>query len=174
MTNHLSLPCWYVVHTQPQKEDLAVMHLRNQSYDVFLPKCHQVRHHARKKTVVLRPLFPRYLFISLNLVVQPWLSIESSRGVSYLLRRRNGEPIPMPEGVVERMKEAQSAQQEVVPLSSLALFRQGERLEIVEGSFVGNTAIYEKMTEGERVQLLLNILGREVRIALSVHQVMSL
>jgi len=173
MDNSGSAHQWFVAHTQPQREDLAAFHLRQQGYEVFLPKCHKVRMHARKKEVVLRPLFPRYLFVYLNLMVDPWISVDSTRGVAYILRNRGSEPIPMPEGVIAELRAAQTGLENIVPLSSLHIFKPGEKVEITEGAFSGNTAVYEKMTEGERVQLLMNLLGRDIRLELSVHQVVS-
>ena len=165
---------WYVVHTQPKKEDVAVLNLVNQGFAVFLPKCHAVRHHARKKTVVLTPLFPRYLFIQPSLIATPrWSSVDSTRGVSYILRQRNQEPASMPAGIVESLMAAQVSDQ-VVPLSSLALFKPGEKVQVLDGAFSGNVAVYEKMTAEDRVQILLDILGRDIRVTVSIHEVASL
>jgi transcriptional antiterminator RfaH len=164
---------WYVIHTQPKKENIAVLNLLNQGFTAFLPKCHAVRHHARKKTVVMMPLFPRYLFIKPSLAQPRWSSINSTRGVSYILRQHNQEPVPMPVGVVESLMAAQVSDQ-VVPLSSLALFKPGEKLQVLNGAFSGNVAIYEKMTTEDRVQILLDILGRDIRVSVSIHEVASL
>lgn len=164
---------WYVVHTQPKKEEIAVIHLVNQGFSVFLPKCHTVRHHARKKTVVLTPLFPRYLFLKPNVQTPRWASVDATRGVAYILRQRNHEPVPMPSGIVESLMATQATAQ-VVPLSSLALFKPGEKVQVLQGAFAGNVAVYEKMTAEDRVQILLDILGRDIRISVSVHEVGSL
>jgi len=164
---------WYVAHTQPRKEDTAVQHLQDQGFQVFLPKYHTVRHHARKKTVILAPLFPRYLFLKPELITPSWSSVDATRGVSYLLRQRNRAPTPMPAGVVDALMAMQMTDQ-VVPLSSLALFKPGEKVKVLEGAFAGNVAVFEKMTPDDRVQILLDILGRDVRVDLSVHEVSSL
>jgi transcriptional antiterminator RfaH len=164
---------WYVIHTQPKKEEIAVQNLINQAFTVFLPKCHAVRHHARKKTVVLTPLFPRYLFIKPSPISPAWSAVDSTRGVSYILRQRNQEPVPMPIGIVEALMAAQVSDQ-IVPLSSLALFKPGEKVQVLEGAFAGNVAIYEKLTSEDRVQILLDILGRDIRVSVSIHELASL
>ena len=161
---------WYVIHTQPKKEDVAVLNLVNQGFAVFLPKCHTVRHHARKKTVVLTPLFPRYLFVKANSAIPRWAAVDSTRGVAYILRQRNQEPTPMPVGIVESLMAIQVSDQ-TVPLSSLNLFKPGEQLQVLTGAFAGNMAVYEKMTGEDRVQILLDILGRDIRVSVSIHEV---
>ena len=62
----------------------------------------------------------------------------------------------MPAGIVEALMAVQVSDQ-IVPLSSLALFKSGEKVQVLEGAFAGNVAIYEKMTAEDRVQILLDI-----------------
>lgn len=160
---------WYAIHTLPRGEEKALQHLQQQGYKAFLPRFHKTRRHARKMEVVIAPLFPRYMFVNLDLTCDHWLPISSTRGVAYVVRQK-GCPIAIPEGVIEALMSRADIQ-EVVPLSSLELFNAGSTLEIVEGAFAGQTGIFEKMNDNERVQLLLNVLGREVKIAVSVHSV---
>ena len=68
---------WYVVHTQPHAEDKAIFNLRRQGFETYLPKYLRTRRHARRTEQVARPLFPRYLFVALDLAVQPWRAIQS-------------------------------------------------------------------------------------------------
>jgi transcriptional antiterminator RfaH len=163
------MKCWYVVHTRPQGEMMACQNLKNQGYEIFLPRYSKPRRHARKMDVVLAPLFPRYLFVAFDVTVDPWFAINSTRGVAYLVRQQD-IPIAVPEGIIESLKKSADLE-EVVPLSTLALFRQGEQLEIREGAFVGHTGYYEKMTDDGRVQLLLTLLGRSVKVAVPIHAV---
>lgn len=162
---------WYVAHSNPQAEDKAVHNLTAQGFEVFLPRYHKVRRHARKTDVVIAPLFPRYLFVAFDVEVDRWLCINSTKGISYLLRQ-NGCPMKVPDGIVEALQETASPEK-IVPLSTLVLFKQGDRLEVQEGAFSGHVGIFEKMTDGERVQLLLNLLGREVRMALPIQAVQA-
>src|ERR1700739_3482109 len=58
---------WYVAHTQPQREAIALTHLREQGFRGFLPRRLKNVRHARKVQTVLAPLFTRYVFVILNL-----------------------------------------------------------------------------------------------------------
>jgi transcriptional antiterminator RfaH len=57
---------WYVVHAQPNAEAKVVSHLRNQGFRPYLPRYRKRRRHARRVEDVAAPLFPRYLFVSLD------------------------------------------------------------------------------------------------------------
>lgn len=160
---------WYVIHTLPKSEEKALQHLQQQGYEAFLPRFHKTRRHARKVEVVIAPLFPRYMFVNLDLETDRWLPICGTRGVAYIVRQK-GAPVPVPGGVIEELMDRADVT-EMVPLSSLELFNAGATLEILEGAFVGQTGTFEKMSDSERVQLLLNVLGREVKIAVSLHSV---
>lgn len=165
---------WYAIHTLPRGEEIALKNLKAQGFDSFLPRYHKPRRHARKMEVVVAPLFPRYLFVALDLEADQWLSVNSTRGVAYIVRQK-GCPAALPDGVIDNLKQTTDLQeQETVPLSSLRLFSEGSKLEVVQGAFAGYTALYEKMTDGERVQLLLNMLGREVRISVPAHAVVAI
>jgi transcriptional antiterminator RfaH len=95
---------WYLGHTLPHKERVAQSHLKRQGFKVFLPVIASMRHHARKTEPVRIPLFPRYLFIQLDLKRDRWRSINGTVGMAFLLTNKD-EPYPVPLGFVEHMKE---------------------------------------------------------------------
>ena len=61
--------------------------------------------HARQLRTVQAPLFPRYLFVILDLERDRWLSVRSTVGVSRLFTTQDGRPIPVPGGIVESLIE---------------------------------------------------------------------
>ena len=68
---------WYVVHTQPNRENRAAMNLRRQGFSAYLPIFQRTRRHARRTETVSRPLFPRYMFVEFDRNREPWRSIHS-------------------------------------------------------------------------------------------------
>ena len=58
---------WYAIHTKPRQEDLAAEHLRGQEFEIYLPMIKQARRFRQKWRDTIEPLFPRYLFIRLDL-----------------------------------------------------------------------------------------------------------
>lgn len=158
---------WFVVHTQTCQEMLALQHLLDQRFDAYLPRFKKIRRHARKVNEVLAPLFPRYLFVGIDLAVDLWRSINGTRGVAYLLTNA-GQPLWIPDAIVEDLK-AQEDANGVVPISILDRFAPGDRVRVKEGAFEGQTAIVEQWTDQARVAMLLNFLGRDTRITLPAY-----
>ncbi len=74
----------YVVQTQPHCENKAMIHLARQGFGAYLPRYLKRRRHARRIEIVPAPLFPRYLFVEIDIGAQRWRSIYSTVGVSVL------------------------------------------------------------------------------------------
>jgi transcriptional antiterminator RfaH len=154
---------WYVARTKARAETRARAYLRRQGFEVYLPQYARRRRHARYTDVVRSPLFPGYLFLHMDLSYSRWHSINGTVGVHSLLCHGR-MPAAVPEGVVEEL-HARETGDGLVPLRSLVVLEQGERLRIVGGPLNDRVGVYEEMTGGERVVLLLQLLGREVRVA---------
>jgi len=151
---------WHVVYTQPRNEALAFEHLGRQGFEVFLPRYLKRRSHARVVSEVPAPLFPRYLFAAFDVSEPGWRVIRSTRGGVDLLRSGDGLAW-VPEIVVEQLRRRCDKQGFVVLARHLGLGR-GQRIRIDSGAFAACDAIFEAHTDGDRVKVLLSLLGREV------------
>ncbi len=152
---------WYVVCTRANAEGRALDNLRRQGFETFLPRHKRRRVHARRVEIVERPLFPRYLFVAIDLVTAPWRSILGTFGVTDLLR--HGEaPAPMPAGIVEALQAESAARlhDEVDPVTRLHI---GDPVRVLAGPFADLVGKFHALAESQRVIVLLDILGREVR-----------
>jgi transcriptional antiterminator RfaH len=162
---------WYVAHTQPLAEGKASHHLGNQGYVVFLPRFLKRRRHARRVDWVAAPLFPRYLFIAMDLAVTQWRAIRSTIGIAGLVSHGD-QPTPVPIGIVEAIK-ARENDKGVVALPAAPLFDKGERVDITEGALRGLSGLFEGATDEERVIVLLDLLGRQVRVRVPLETVQA-
>ena len=160
---------WYVVHTQPQGESRAKANLERQGYEVYLPRCRKWRRHARRAEIVAAPLFPRYLFVRLDLDCQRWRPVLSTFGVADLVSRA-GAPSPVPDGIVEAIRSREDAGQ-FVDLTRQAPFRPGDAVQVMAGPFTDHVAEFEGLSEEQRVVLLLDLLGRKLRISVPADSV---
>lgn len=154
---------WYVVRTQPHREARAAFHLGNQGYQVFLPRFLKSRRHTRKFETVLAPLFPRYLFVVLDLTRDRWRSVNGTPGVEHLLMR-GGEPEPVPRGLVEgfvRLAEAEGA------IHIGKSLHQGKVIRVTAGPFAELLGQIEHLDDRGRVRVLLGIMGGSVPVLLS-------
>ena len=155
---------WYVVQTQPHAEIKAMGHLIRQGFDAYLPRYLKRRRHARKVEMVGAPLFPRYLFVTVDMETQRWRSIHSTFGVSRLVCNGD-EPAPVPPAVVTALQGREDAGG-FVQLERRPQFAPGEHVRIVDGVFADSLGLFEGMADRERVAILLDLLGRKVRILL--------
>src|SRR5262249_15825294 len=93
---------WSLVHTQPHSERKAALHLGVQGFKTHFPQIQKTIRHARRLMTVRAPLFPRYMFLILDLGRDRWLSVRSTVGVSSLFTCED-RPVPVPNGVVEAL-----------------------------------------------------------------------
>lgn len=156
---------WYVVHTQPNGEARADLNLRRQGFATYLPRYARGRRHARRHDVVARPLFPRYLFVALDPARDRWRSIQSTFGVSHLVAAGE-EPVALPDGVVDEIR-GRETQDGFVQLGLPAGVRPGSAVRLIDGIFAEATGVLERIADANRVTILLQLLGREVRVFVS-------
>src|SRR5665647_2699889 len=87
---------WYVAQTHVHAESKATLHLGRQGFDVYLPRYLKQRRHARRVDTVAVPLFPRYLFVSVDMETQRWHAIRSTIGITKLIAN-GGVPASVPQ-----------------------------------------------------------------------------
>ena len=153
---------WFVVHTRAHAEKQAAAHLRNQGFTTYLPCYRKRRSHARRIETVQAPVFPRYLFIQMDEQTARWRAIRSTLGVVDIVRL--GEhPAPVPDGIVEAIQDRERDGSVCLPAQDH--YRKGEALDISAGTFQGHTGLFECAGDAERVVILLELLGRTVRVS---------
>jgi transcriptional antiterminator RfaH len=69
---------WYVVQTHANAEAKAYTHLEKQGFQAYLPRFLKRRRHARRVETVPAPLFPCYLFVTIDVATQRGRSIHST------------------------------------------------------------------------------------------------
>jgi len=162
-------PRWYVVQTQANAESKAVLHLARQGFATYLPRYLKRRRHARRVDIVAAPLFPRYLFVEIDTTLQRWRSIYSTVGVSRLVS--NGDyPVSVPDDVIGLLKARENISG-FVQLDHRPKFRTGDKIRILEGAFYDCLGIYDGMSDRDRVAVLLDLLGRKVRISVDAEAI---
>jgi transcriptional antiterminator RfaH len=140
---------WYAVHTHPRLEMKALAHLRRQNYQAYLPLLRKKIRHARRIEHVLRPFFPRYLFVALNLETQGWRSIRSTTGVSDIVCFGD-QPTPLPRGVIENLQSYEDAAG-AIKCAPRPAINKGDKVAVLEGPFSRLLGLCEAVTDSERV-----------------------
>lgn len=109
------------------------IHLIRHGYSIYPPRYLKRRRHARCIDTVEAPLFPRHLFVAFDPIAQRWRSIQSSIGVTRLVR--NGEqPATVPQAVVDELKSRED-KRGFVRLDLRPRFMRGDKIQIVDGVF---------------------------------------
>ena len=157
---------WYVVQTQVNGEAKAAQNLLRQGFEIYLPRYLKLRRHARKVDVIARPLFPRYMFVAIDVATQRWRAIQSTQGVSHLVC--NGEePAAVPDGVLGALR-AREDERGFVRMDAKPAFAPGDKVRVLAGAFRDNAGLFDGMGDHDRVAILLDMLGRKVRVYLDV------
>lgn len=162
-------PLWYAVHTHPREEFKALVHLQRQAYQAYLPKFAKTIRHARKSNNVIRPFFPRYLFLQLDLTTTGWRSVRSTFGVSDIVGFGD-QPAPLPPGVIETLKAREDADGFIQLLRKSSL-KRGDSVVVRDGPFARQFGLCDGVSDNERVAILLELLGRKVRVLLDAEAV---
>lgn len=153
---------WYLIYTKPREEEVAKINLERQGYTVYLPLAYQHRRRLYRREQIIAPLFPRYLFIELAQYIDNWSPIRSTLGVSSLVRF-GMEPAVVPEELVNLLK-VRVGPEGVIDLTATAGFKPGSRVRIAEGGMTGYEGIFLASSSHDRVVILLDIVGKQVRV----------
>lgn len=152
---------WYVVQSQSRKELYAGANLENQGFPTFTPRLRRTVRHARRLKTVLAALFPRYLFVSLDLSRDRWRSVNGTFGVSRLVTDGN-MPAPVPEGLVETLIATADQDGKVALGTPLT---PGEDVRLLHGPFADQIGRLAALDDTGRARVLLEILGAEREVS---------
>jgi len=152
---------WFLAHTLPKSEWKAELHLGGQGFRTFQPQIRKTIRHARQLKTVRAPLFPRYLFVILDLGRDRWLSVRSTVGVSSLFSSRDG-PVPVPMGIVESLIER--SEDSLTRLDTELV--KGQHVRVLTGPFVDFVGTLDRLNAAGRVRVLLQMMGTAVPVTL--------
>lgn len=162
----------YVIQTQPCFEAIAKGNLEAKGFEVYLPTVIEEIRHGRgqmKRSSVMVPLFPGYVFVRMDLAESGWRRIASVRGVKRLLGRDSEHPTALPENALHELRERFLAG-EFVRLVQVHTINAGDSVNVIHGAFEGHRGVC-LMSRGERVRVLLDLLGGAVPVNMTAAMV---
>ena len=160
---------WILVYTKPNQETRANDNLRNQGFKTFLPL---ISSSNRGDSKNLKPVFPRYIFVRLDLNSGNWNSIKSSYGVSGIVMFGE-EFTPILYQIIKSLKKKLDAKDIYEEKVLDADYQEGDKLTIKEGKFAGIEAIFLSKKSKDRVRLLLNLLNTQIVSEISISDIGS-
>jgi transcriptional antiterminator RfaH len=144
---------WTVVQCRSQCEHIVRLLLMRGNFETYLPR---IKHRNR-----IAPLFPAYLFVR---VVEQFYPIMSTPHVVRVLMSGD-RPVPMPENAMAELFRRQG-RDGFVKLAQRRGPMIGSRVRVLAGQFAGQIGVYNGQSAKERERVLLNFLGRSVRVEL--------
>lgn len=155
---------WYVVHSKPRQESVALRNLLNQGYKAWLPHLTRWSRRGERWNRLVSPMFPRYLFLQPGHVRQGIGSVRSTYGVSGLVQF-GGIPAQMSGDIVEALWNLEQALRQAPQDMNASPFAPGMAVRIADGALRGLEGIVTQAAR-DRVCVLLSLLGREKEVAL--------
>lgn len=165
------MSAWAVVNTLPHQERRAEENLLRQGFRAWLPSMLRSRRHARRFDVVHAPIFPGYLFVGLDPAGEHWKRINGTFGVRRLLTQGE-KPQLLPEEFVAGLREGMDENGICTP-SPRSSLDPGTRVRVVAGPFADCLATVAELAPGDRIRLLLSVLGGEVAVTMGRGAVIS-
>ncbi|MEQ8247541.1 MAG: transcription termination/antitermination NusG family protein [Alphaproteobacteria bacterium] len=160
---------WYVAYTQPRKERWARTNLWELGFDAYLPEYMAMRRHARRTDMVARPLFPRYLFVkSAPGSAFAAAVAASAKGVVDLVRMGSHLPT-LPDRLIQEIKDREGGDG-FVHLGRAPLTK-GQSVRLVSGSLCDQVGIFDCHDDQDRVIILVDLLGRQVRTRVAANAI---
>ena len=153
---------WYVANTHVNSENTAAVNLERQGFSVYLPKYLKLRRHARRQDLVPRPLFPRYLFVGVGPKNTRWRTINSTIGINHLVGFE-GLPSPLDNSIIEEVRAREDGKGMII-VGQSCQFNKGDQVQINRGALYKKTGLFDSLDDKKRVVVLLDLLGRQVRV----------
>ena len=167
---------WYVVFSKPRQEAVALENLERQAFEAWLPRARITRRHRGRWIDHVEPLFPRYLFVHVDVDTVDISPIRSTRGCTGLVRVA-GHPAPVPEPVMDWLRATAEPDTGLHALGRAALGRAlakrlnpGDPVRVLEGPFEGAEGILECPRGADRAIVLLRILNDACRVTVPATQ----
>ena len=152
---------WGVVKTQPRCERVVSERINELGYETYVPQYRALVCHARKKTIVLRPLFSTYVFFHLDLDRDQWQCVGSLPGTICVVRF-GLRPSTISDAALQAIREASSdgVFDDQLPRE----LQKGDRVRIKNGPFEEIIASIASFEGKNRHIAVLNLISEGVKI----------
>ena len=181
---------WYVIHTYSGMENRVKQNLDNRVktlgmedyiYEAVVPteEVIETRNGARKS--VTRTVLPGYVLVRMDLTDASWAAVRHTPSVTGFVAHANA-PVPLSLEEVEKMLAPAALARAAAASTSpnrrsnkkieIADFKAGDSVMVVQGPFAGvHATITEINANSQRLKALVEILGRETPVDLTLGQI---
>ncbi len=162
-------PQWYCLRAKPKNEHITSQLLRNDAgMEVFCPFLRFERARQGGRAWVTEAMFPGYLFAKFDHAAQNRL-VRATRGVITVVGF-GGVPAIVPEEIIHELRNSVRDEETIVIESGV---EPGEEVNVIAGPFRGLKALVARVIPArERVALLLEVLGMEREVEVSIKTIL--
>jgi len=154
---------WYLLYCKSREEERAIQHLQNQGIESFYPTKSVKKIRKGIKSVKLEPLFPNYLFVSLNPETANFNAIRSTRGVASFIRFGNAYAV-IAKNVIDRLQVELAKTN--TDIDDALTPKDGDVVVINDGVYQGLEAIFKASDGLERSVLLIKLLEQQAELTI--------
>jgi len=161
---------WYLVHSKPDQESVAVLTLQWLGVEAFCPQLRQLKTIRRRNETVISPLFPGYLFSKFDLATE-FCRVNYAPGVGNVVTFGSLPALVDEETIASIKARIQNGYVHLQSPSS----QVGQVGRMNEGPFLNLEAVFEEDLSGsQRVALLLKTVSSQARAIIDGEQVSNL
>jgi transcriptional antiterminator RfaH len=167
-----STPCWYVAHTHPRQEERANHNLLAWGVETFTPKMKVIKYKAftGEPAVLIKPLFPRYIFARFKLS-DLYYKIRFTRGIHSLVSFMD-KPCPVDDELIDLIKSRIDDKGFVRTVDQLKI---GDEVMIKEGVLKNFSGIFVcEMKDEDRIRILLRTVNYQAHVVIERGKVSKL
>jgi transcriptional antiterminator RfaH len=161
---------WFLAQLKPNSAKIATKNLLRQGFKTFLPLREETLQRNGKFVTAMRPLFPGYIFVSIDVTHGLWRSVNSTNGITRLVSFGK-EPAQVPLDLVSQIVRRCDTNGNVLPTT---LLNPGDKVAISSGPFADFVAEIEKVEADQRVWILMEMMGSRTRVAVAHDQLRAL
>ncbi len=157
---------WFLAQVKPNSHAIAQRNLSRQGFATFLPMQEETSRVRGKFTTRLRPLFPGYVFVALDMARGHSRAVNSTLGLTGLVSF-GGRPQSVPEALVQSLR---ARCDDSGCLQAATQLQAGDHVAVTSGPFAEFVAEVETLSPDQRVWVLLDFMGAQTRISLNAEQ----
>jgi transcriptional antiterminator RfaH len=159
---------WYLAYTKPRLEQLALVNLKQQGFEAYLPLYKKIT--SSKDGIVegFEPMFPRYILFRPGQPQQSISTVNHTKGVSNIVRF-GFEPASLTNDVVVLIRKLETERNQTSS-HELSQLKSGQKVLLKHTALKGMEGIIQTISS-KRVAVLLEILGRPTLVKVEHHQV---
>ncbi|MBQ1203150.1 MAG: transcriptional activator RfaH [Loktanella sp.] len=161
MTHNDQKSAWFLAQLKPNSHNIAERNLIRQGFRTFLPMHEETIRAQGKFKTRMRPLFPGYLFVALDLHDGNWRAVNSTYGITQLVSLSK-TPTPVPNDLVAQIKRRCDQDGKLRPSDP---FKEGDAVMLTKGPFANLVATIESIAPDRRIYVLMDLMGAQTRVA---------